>query len=143
MCSENEIMTTGSVGAVVAFAALTAAAPLEEASYARTEGSSLNVAVVDGDGPLLPIARYTGRKWVNTWPDLEDAEAPVPSLQRVPRSWLGKGIPLRWTVWFTTGGRAQIRVTGIERSGGCLAPATLTTMGLPNPPHTLFKHQIR
>lgn len=96
------------------------------------------VVAVDEGASLLPIARYDGHGWVNTWPQPEDIDAPVPALARVPTSWLARNVPLDWMVWFSTGGSSGVHVVGLERSGGCLASPTLKIESIPQPPSDLY-----
>jgi hypothetical protein len=95
------------------------------------------VAVYDGT-TLLPVARYEGGRWLNTWPEPEDDSVPVPSLDQVPKQWLGRPVPTEWTLWFTTGGSAPLTVTGTERSGGCVVSPKLSIQHAPEEPRDLF-----
>ena len=54
-------------------------------------------------GMILPVARFNGTRWLNTWPAAEDNEGDVSSLKDIPVRWLGKPVPVKWTVWFIGG----------------------------------------
>jgi hypothetical protein len=86
------------------------------------------VAVSEGyDGKvLLPIARYEAGRWLNTWPEPESDDTPVPALPDVPTAWLGRPVPAEWTLWFTGGGSTRLQIVGTERSGGCVVSPKLT-----------------
>jgi hypothetical protein len=90
----------------------------------------LIVSYIYSDGELVPVARFDGRIWRNTWPEPipDDAPLPVRTLAEIPRAWLGGPVPLTWTAWSpTTGQHQRVRVTGIEREGSCVESITLAT----------------
>ena len=101
---------------------------------AQAGKAPMAVGIVDDDNHLLPIARFAGTEWVNTWPQPEDAGAPVPPLSKVPEQWLGGRVPRQWTVWLTSGASAPVSVTGIDRSGGCVVSPSLTIAPINVPP---------
>jgi hypothetical protein len=95
------------------------------------------VAVVFGSD-LLPIGRFTGSEWTNTWPDSEEKDKPVPSLADVPVSWLAKPVPRVWTLWpHASAVKQTIAINGTRRDpGGCSVPITLTIGPPLTPPQT-------
>jgi hypothetical protein len=87
------------------------------------------VAVADGT-TLLPVARFTGSRWVNTWPAPGDRDDPVPALADIPTAWLGQQVPSAWTLSTADGRRWPLRVVGTTRErGGCSAAVKLTLEG--------------
>jgi hypothetical protein len=71
------------------------------------------VAVAAGE-TLLPIGRFTGTEWVNTWPEPDDEWVPVPALDAIP----GNGsIALSLST-----GRCGLR-PGVPREFGLQAPS--------------------
>jgi hypothetical protein len=87
--------------------------------------ASLIVAVSRPVG-LLPIARFTGSTWINTWAQPEDDGVPVPGLSDIPTSWLGQAAPRDWTLWGGDGATSKIRVAGTARERGCSGSIVLT-----------------
>lgn len=86
------------------------------------------LAVVQSGGDaslLLPVARFTGTEWLQTWPAPEDMDVPVPDLSAIPRSWLGGPVPRMWNAIFTSGRRDAVRVVGTARGGACEGPVGL------------------
>jgi hypothetical protein len=97
----------------------------------------LIVAYVVSDGELVPIARYDGGAWRNTWPELIEHDAPLPvrAVDEIPRAWLGQPVPLTWTAWSpATGKQQRLAVTGVDRDGSCFQAITLATSSRPGPP---------
>ncbi len=88
--------------------------------------SSLIVAASRPVG-LLPIARFTGSTWINTWPQPEDDGVPVPDLSDIPTSWLGQAAPREWTLWGRDGATSNLRVAGTAREKGCSGSILLTS----------------
>jgi hypothetical protein len=87
------------------------------------------VAVADGT-TLLPVARFTGSRWVNTWPPPGDEDDPVPALADIPTAWLGQPVPRAWTLSTGDGRRLPLRVVGTSRErGACRAAVKLTLEG--------------
>ncbi len=112
-------------------AVLSAAAALA----AQAQGP-LIVAYMESNGELIPVARYDGARWRNTWPEPIDRDAPLPvrSVAQIPRTWLGQPVPLTWTTWSEgTGKPHRVRVTGVDREGACVESITLTTTPKPDP----------
>ena len=108
------------VGAAAAAAVLAAEAPLI-------------VAYMTSDGELVPVARYDGTKWRNTWPGIIERDTPLPvrTVDKIPRGWLGQPVPLTWTAWSQATGKQQpVAVTGVDRDGSCFGAITLTTDGV-------------
>ena len=108
---------------------------------AQAGKTPMAIAIVGDDNHLLPVARFAGTEWVNTWPQPEDSDASVPPLSKVPEQWLGGRVPRQWTARLTSGALAPVLVTGIDRSGGCvvspslaIAPVTVPS-GLIDPVH--------
>jgi hypothetical protein len=75
---------------------------------------------------LLPIARFTGSTWINTWPPPEEDGVPVPGLSDVPTSWLGQAAPREWRLWVRDGATSTMRVAGTARERGCSGSIVLT-----------------
>jgi hypothetical protein len=98
------------------------------------------LGVFTGDA-IMPIGRYTGTRWLNSWPGAEDDEVRVPALKDVPIAWLGQRVPRQWTVWFTTGKTAVVHVTGTQRYGGCVSPPALSLAERLAPPPEVFDQQ--
>jgi len=100
------------------------------ARAAQSETTSPFVLGAAHQAPLLsiePFARFTGSRWVNTWPPADESNKPAPALDRVPAGWLAKPVPREWTLWPTTGAPIKATITGIAREdGGCTAPLVLT-----------------
>lgn len=106
---------------------LTAAAAASPA--AQTE-APLIVAYITSDGELVPVARFDGTSWRNTWPEPipDDVPLPVRELREIPRAWLGQSVPLTWTTWSpATGSQHRVRITGVDRDGSCVQAITLAT----------------
>jgi len=64
---------------------------------------------------LLPIARYTGTEWVNTWPQPDEASTPAPPVAQIPEAWLGGPVPTAWTRWAADGSRVRVTVVAPVR----------------------------
>jgi len=106
------------------------------AALAAQAQEPLIVAYMESNGELVPIARYDGVRWRNTWPEPIDRDAPLPvrSVAKIPRAWLGQPVPLTWTAWSEATGKPQrVTVTGIGREGACVESITLTTSFKPDP----------
>jgi hypothetical protein len=88
------------------------------------------VVAAYSDGGLVPFARFTGARWVNTWPMPAESDVPVPPLAEIPTIWLGKPVPRQWSFWPASGSRRPVTVVGARRGsgtgGGCTQPAVLT-----------------
>src|SRR5262245_39360786 len=87
------------------------------------------VAVAMGN-TLLPVARYNGSRWANTWPPPADRDTPVPALNEIPTAWLAQRVPIGWTVWESDGRQMNVRVTGTIRDPGCSSAVKLTFDGV-------------
>lgn len=97
----------------------------------------LIVAYMTSDGELVPVARYDGTRWRNTWPEPIERDTPLPvrAVAEVPRAWLGQPVPLTWTAWSQlTGKQQRLAVTGIDGDGSCVEAITLATSFRPDPP---------
>ena len=119
---------------VILGALLGAAVPAPLAGQAQ---APLIVAYLVSDGELVPIARYDGTAWLNTWPEpiQHDAPLPVRTVGEIPRAWLGQPVPPTWTAWSqATGKQQRITVTGVDRDGSCVQAITLATSFKPDPP---------
>jgi hypothetical protein len=84
----------------------------------------------------VPIARFDGTVWRNTWPEpiQRDAPLPVRTVGEIPRAWLGRPVPLTWTAWSeATGKQQRVTVTGVDRDGACVEAITLATAFKPDP----------
>jgi hypothetical protein len=100
------------------------------ASAAGQTEAPLIVAYISSDGELVPVARFDGTNWRNTWPEPipEDVPLPVRELGEIQQAWLGQSVPLTWTTWSgATGRQHRVRVTGVDRDGSCVQAITLTT----------------
>jgi hypothetical protein len=90
----------------------------------------LIVAYLTTGGELVPIARYDGSAWRNTWPEPIERGRPLPvrTVAGIPRAWLEQPVPLTWTVWSEATRKEQrVSVTGIDREGSCVEAITLST----------------
>jgi hypothetical protein len=114
-------------GIVVVLGALLSAATA--AALAGQAREPLIVAYIASDGELVPVARYDGTTWRNTWPEPieDDAPLPVRTVGEIPRAWLGQPVPLTWTTWSQTGHQRHVTVTGVDREGACVQAITLAT----------------
>jgi hypothetical protein len=100
------------------------------ASLAGQRQAPLVIAYVVSDGELVPIARYDGAAWQNTWPApiAHDAPLPVRRVDEIPTAWLGQPVPLMWTAWSqATEKQQRVTVTGVDRDGSCFQAITLDT----------------
>jgi len=106
------------------------------AALAGQAQAPLIVAYMTSDGELVPIARYDGRVWRNTWPEPIPNGAPLPvrTVSEIPRGWLGQPVPLTWTAWSqATGKQQRVTVTGVDCDGACVEAITLATSLKPDP----------
>ena len=53
-------------------------------------GPAVTIAVLRGDGVLVPIVTRTGSKWTNTWPEPAKAVDVPLGLDGIPKGWWGK-----------------------------------------------------
>jgi hypothetical protein len=120
----------------LAFAVAALVSAAAAAAFAAQAQAPLIVAHMESNGELVPIARYDGARWRNTWPQPIDSQAPLPvrSVAGIPRAWLGQPVPLTWTTWSeATGKQQRVAVTGVDREGSCVESITLTTTPTPEP----------
>jgi hypothetical protein len=70
---------------------------------------AVTIAVLRGDGILIPIATRTGTKWLNTWPEpAKAADVPL-ELDDIPKRWWGKpGPTTRWHAWQIDGTTSEV-----------------------------------
>ena len=71
----------------------------------------VTIAVLRGDGVLVPIVTRTGNKWTNTWPvPLKAADVPL-GLDGIPKRWWGKPGPTpTWHAWQIDGVTSEVAV---------------------------------
>ena len=71
----------------------------------------VTIAVLRGDGVLVPIVTRTGNKWANTWPvPLKAADVPL-GLDGIPKRWWGKPGPTpTWHAWQIDGVTSEVAV---------------------------------
>ena len=72
---------------------------------------AVTIAVLRGDGVLVPIVTRTGSKWTNTWPvPLKAADVPL-GLDGIPKRWWGKpGATTTWHAWQIDGATSEVAV---------------------------------
>ena len=72
---------------------------------------AVTIAVLRGDGVLVPIVTRTGSKWTNTWPvPLKAADVPL-GLDGIPKRWWGKPGPTpTWHAWQIDGVTSEVAV---------------------------------
>jgi len=82
----------------------------------------LVVGILFTDGILLPFAAFDGRAWTAWWPEPGSGNQPVvlpspPTLDRVPRAWLGglSRVPRVWYARQANGAQRTIRAQGLTR----------------------------
>jgi hypothetical protein len=110
--------------------------PVAPAALTAQAQAPLIVAYMESNGELVPIARYDGARWRNTWPKPIERDTPLPvrSVAKIPRAWLGQPVPLTWVAWSrATGKQQRVTVTGVDREGACVESITLTTSFKPDP----------
>jgi len=96
-------------------------APVPSAAVDQAPGTPPFIVAIDhpsGDSvesSLIPIARYTGTEWVNTWPPPDEASTPAPALVQIPEAWLGGPVPTVWTRWAADGSRLRVTVVAPVR----------------------------
>jgi len=75
------------------------------------DSEPVTLAVLRGDGVLIPFATRIGNKWDHSWPKpIKEADVPL-TLDDVPRRWWGKVMPTRtWHAWQIDGTSSQIEV---------------------------------
>jgi hypothetical protein len=74
-------------------------------------GPAVTIAVLRGDGVLVPVITRTGNKWTNTWPPpVKAADVPL-GIDGIPKRWWGKpGVTTTWHAWQIDGSRSEIAV---------------------------------
>jgi len=92
-------------------AALAAAFSASLAILGAADGVPVTIAVLRGDGVLIPIATRTGTKWTHTWPvPVKSADVPL-GLDGVPKRWWGKSGPTTtWRAWTPDGATREVVV---------------------------------
>ena len=72
---------------------------------------AVTIAVLRGDGILIPIATRQGTKWAQTWPvPAKAADVPL-GLDGIPRRWWGKpGATTTWHAWQIDGTTSDVAV---------------------------------
>ena len=97
---------------------------------AAPTASAFVVGLTRWSGGIEIVGRYTGERWVNTWPPPVEPGGPVPALAQIPAAWLAKSVPRDWHVWGRDGASFVMRVNGTRRgvgeSQGCTQPLVLT-----------------
>jgi hypothetical protein len=74
-------------------------------------GPPVTIAVLRGDGVLVPIVTRAGSKWTNTWPVPEKAIDVPLGLDGIPKGWWGKpGPTTTWHAWQIDGVTSEVRV---------------------------------
>jgi hypothetical protein len=74
------------------------------AALAAADEPPLTVAVLRGDGILIPIATRQGDRWVNRWPEPRKRLSVPVRLGDLPRRWWGKVEPTgSWHAWLVDG----------------------------------------
>jgi hypothetical protein len=96
---------------------------------------AVNLQRSPGATAILPVARFTGTQWVQTWPGPVDGRTPAPALADIPESWLGGPVPMHWTFLSPSGAATAVTVTGTERGrDGCETSVMLVVAGAPPAP---------
>ncbi len=74
-------------------------------------GPPVTIAVLRGDGVLIPIVTRSGTKWTNTWPvPVKAVDVPL-GLDGIPKRWWGKpGAATTWHTWQIDGATSEIAV---------------------------------
>jgi hypothetical protein len=119
----------------LAVAGVVAAAAAVASSAAQTR-PPLAVGYLTHDGEIVPVARFDGTGWLNTWPEpiANDAPLPVSEVSGIPRGWLAQPVPLTWSVWTRAVRKPRtVTVTGVGRDGSCVEAITLSTSFKPEP----------
>ena len=109
-------MRSSRTGLAVAASLIAGFAPAPSAAIDQASATPAFIVAIDHpagssvESSLLPIARYTGTEWVNTWPPPDEASTPAPSLAQIPEAWLGGPVPNVWTRWAADGSRLRVTV---------------------------------
>lgn len=71
----------------------------------------VTIAVVRGDGVIIPIATRSGTRWTHTWPvPVKSADVPL-ALDGIPKRWWGKpGPTATWHAWTPDGATRTVTV---------------------------------
>ena len=74
---------------------------------------AVTIAVLRGDGTLLPIATRSGNRWAHTWPvPAKRNEVPL-DMDGIPKRWWGKPGPTKtWRAWQVDGTTADVVSNG-------------------------------
>ncbi|HVQ21881.1 MAG TPA: hypothetical protein VMT36_01290, partial [Candidatus Saccharimonadia bacterium] len=74
-------------------------------------GPPVTIAVLRGDGVLIPIVTRTGTKWSNTWPvPVKALDVPL-GLDGIPKRWWGKsGAATTWHAWQIDGTTSEVAI---------------------------------
>ena len=77
------------------------------------DSPAVTIAVMRGDGILVPIITRDGGKWTNSWPiPAKSQEVPL-GLDAIPRRWWGKpGATTTWHAWQIDGVTSEVAVQG-------------------------------
>ena len=72
---------------------------------------AVTIAVLRGDGVLVPFVTRAGIKWANTWPaPMKAADVPL-GLMASPKRWWGKpGATTTWHAWQIDGATSEVAV---------------------------------
>ena len=75
------------------------------------DAPAVTIAVLRGDGILIPIATRSGSRWTHTWPvPIKAADVPL-ALDGIPKRWWGKPGPVAtWHTWQIDGSVARVAV---------------------------------
>ena len=77
------------------------------------DNPAVTIAVVRGDGVLVPIITRDGSKWTNTWPVPAKAQEVPLGLDGIPKRWWGKpGATTTWHAWQIDGVTRDVVVEG-------------------------------
>lgn len=71
--------------------------------------AAVTIAVLRGDGIVIPIATRTGSRWAHTWPvPIKSADVPL-ELDGIPKRWWGRpGAITTWHTWQIDGTVANV-----------------------------------
>jgi hypothetical protein len=79
--------------------------------HAADHAPTVTIAILRGDGVLIPIVTRSGSKWAHTWPvPAKAADVPL-GLDGIPKRWWGKsGATTRWHAWQIDGSTSDVIV---------------------------------
>ena len=73
------------------------------------DATPVTIAVLRGDGVLVPFVTRTGDRWANTWPVPAKAADVDLALDDVPKRWWGKpGLTKTWHAWQIDGSTSDV-----------------------------------